>query len=582
MAPSAPASQDLPNCTPACAPQEGAPVDRRIRYRWSLMPLASFAWLVSLASFALVFASAQPAWAGANDAIARKLRDEAINQDYLATNFADADKKLAQAYQLCSQPDACTQETRARIMCDRGVVALALQKGDQARSYFILALQLSPTVTVDKDLSSPEAQKEFAAAKKLASAAPLPSGEVPVPGAGAAAEDEDNAGLIHTPPAQQAVETPVPIYVELMEGVNADKVLLRFKPAHSDQWKSATMLKVGNGFGVEIGCDDVGKDEGKVEYFIQALDTNGDLVGSSAKQAKPHVVPLVKKLQGRAPRYPDRPPPKRCSAGGAPAALAPISLSEGDCPPGIAGCKAEEKAQSCMINDDCLGGQTCVSGYCQMPEGEVAVKPNIISLSFEQDFLIIPGASHACNGGQHYSCFYKSNPNEYFSHSALPGAYDTVTAGMALATERIMAGYDRAFGSNVTLGGRFGVAVNEGPQRPGAMQSLPIHLEARVAYWSGRNVLAHKGFRFFVNAAGGLAEVDAVFPVDARDSSTANNTLVHLNAWTKTGQAFGAVGLGGMWAFGHNHGVTLEGRAMELFPTLGTSFGLQLGYLYGL
>jgi hypothetical protein len=342
------------------------------------------------------------------------------------------------------------------------------------------------------------------------------------------------------------------------------------------------MLKVGNGFGVEVSCDDVGKDEGKIEYFIQALDTNGDLVGSSAKQAKPHVVPLVKKLQGRAPRFPDRPPPKRCSAGGAAPVLAPITLSEGDCPPGIAGCKSEEKAQACMVNDDCLGGQSCISGYCATPEGDAKVKPNIFSLSVQQDFLIIPGASHACNGGQHYSCFYRSN-NQYFSDPAVPGAYDTVSAGMALATERIMAGYDRAFGSNMTLGARVGFAVNEGPQRPGATQSLPVHLEARAAYWAGRNALARKGFRFFLNAAAGIAEVDANFPVDARDATTGlGNPLVHLNAWTKTGQGFGALGLGGMWAFATNHGVTLEGKAMGLFPTAGAAFGLQLGYLYGL
>jgi hypothetical protein len=556
-------------------------VDRRTRFRRSL-----FAFV----SFALVFVFAQLAWAGANDAIARKLRDEAINQDYLATNFADADKKLAQAFELCRQPDACTQETRARILCDRGVVALALQKGDQARSFFILSLQLSPTVTIDKDLSSPEAQKEFAAAKKLAAAAPLATGETPTPMPGAVPEDEDNAGLTHTPPAQQAVQTPVPIYVELMEGVNADKVLLRFKPAGSDQWKSATMLKVGNGFGVEIGCEDVGTGEGKVEYFIQALDTNGDLVGSSGRQAKPHVVPLVKKIQGRAPRYPDRPPPKRCSTGGAPVAAAPLQLSETDCPPGIAGCKAQEKAQACMINDDCLGNQTCVSGYCQAPEGEEKVKPNIVSLSFQQDFLVLPGASHACNGGQHYECFYKSN-NKYFSDPAVPSSYDTVTGGTALATERIMAGYDRAFGSNWTVGGRLGFALNTGPTRPGAVASLPVHLEARGTYWNGKNALAHKGFRFFANVAAGFAEVDAVFPVDARDATTSGCNpnynlgacqLVHLNAWTKTGMGFGSLGIGGMWAFGSNHGVTLEGKVMELFPTAGTAFGLQLGYLYGL
>ena len=548
-------------------------MDRCTRTHWSL---------ISYVTFAFVLLFTQSAWAGANDAIARKLRDEAINQDYLATNFADADKKLVQAAELCGQADSCTQETRARILCDRGVVALAMQKQDQARALFIQAIQASPGVGIDKDLSSAEAQKEFAAAKKLAAAAPLASGSAPVTGAPAGGDDSDNAGLIHTPPQSQAVQTPVPIYVELMEGVSATKVLLRFKPAGSSQWKSATMLKVGNGFGVEVSCEDVGVDEGKIEYYVQALDTNGDLVGSSGRQAKPHVVPLVTKLQGRAPRYPNRPPPKRCSAGGEAAPLTPLKLSDSDCPPGIAGCKGVDKPMSCTTTDECSGSETCVSGTCQLPEAEQPIKANLLSLSFQQDFLLLPSAKNACNGGENYACWNRSN-SKYFSDPAIVGVDDSVNGGAALATSRLMAGYDRVIGGNLAVGGRLGVALNEGPARPKGAASLPVHLEARAAYWFGQRVFAKKGLRFFVNGALGAAEVDAVFAVQARDAAPSNyGQLNNLNAWTKTGMAFGAVGAGGMWAFGATHGVTLEAKVMELFPTAGTAFGVQLGYLYGL
>ena len=36
--------------------------------------------------------------------------------------------------------------------------------------------------------------------------------------------------MSHTPPAEQAVNTPVPIYIEVPEEVGATKVTLRYKP----------------------------------------------------------------------------------------------------------------------------------------------------------------------------------------------------------------------------------------------------------------------------------------------------------------------------------------------------------------
>lgn len=152
---------------------------------------------------AIVFLSSlatRSAFAANNDAQAAKLREAAIYQDYLATDFASAEKKLTQALALCDKPADCTAATRARLHCDLGVVNFASQKTDAAHAQFAAALKEDPNVTIDADLTTPELQKEFATVKG--------GGK---PAAGPAAAD---AG---TPPAaegengeEEETETPAP------------------------------------------------------------------------------------------------------------------------------------------------------------------------------------------------------------------------------------------------------------------------------------------------------------------------------------------------------------------------------------
>ena len=115
--------------------------------------------------FAIVTLTPRFATAGPNDGTALKLRDDAIFQDYLATNFADAQKKLAQALSLCVQANDCTSATRGRLHCDLAVIDFALQRPDDGRAEFAAAIREDPKVKVDHNLSTPELEQEFAAAK---------------------------------------------------------------------------------------------------------------------------------------------------------------------------------------------------------------------------------------------------------------------------------------------------------------------------------------------------------------------------------------------------------------------------------
>ncbi len=509
--------------------------------------------------------------AASGDAAAKKLRDQAIYTDYLATNFAGAEGKLMQAIASCGDGDACSAPLRARLQCDLASVLFGDGKVDEAKAHFVLAIKEDAGVTLEKDLSSPDLKHLFDSVKSggTASGGGAPAGAAPAPGGPTPAED-----LAHTPPVEQVFLTPIPIYVEIPEGVDAKRVIARYSAAGLLEWKTAVLHSVGRGWGGEIPCTDVGDSLGDLKYFVQATDANGDLVGWSGRLVKPHVVHIVDKLSGDAPHLPGQGAPVKCT-------------QKTDCPPGFPGCHNEGAKTACETDTECTSTQVCKEGYCEdngqpPPEEDQPYAKNWLSLGFQADMLMLPSAENACGGGTGYTCF--DSGGNYYSQIPLKNADDSINGGPALSTMRILVGYDRAVLPNITVGGRLGYAFNGGPQRPNASAFDPLHVEARGAYWFGHNPLARSGFRFFALLAGGIAEVDGSIPIDVYPSQSAYMAGKYQNyvAWKKTGTGFAAVGAGAMYALTPKSGILLEAKVMELFPTAAPAAGLQLAYAMGL
>jgi hypothetical protein len=501
-----------------------------------------------------------------NDADALKLREQAIYKDYLATNFTAAESKLAEALAQCKDSSDCAPTVIARIQCDLGAVLFSDQRIDEAQAHFTLALKQDPTVTIDDDLASPEMQRVFAAAKDAGQPAAVAHAESAPP------PSED---VVHTPPSAQAVLTPLPLYATVPDGVTAAKVIARYKAFGMEKWKTAVLRRSGQGWGGEIPCLDVGDSTGDLKYFIQATDENGDLVAASGRLVAPHIVHIVARLEGEPPHLPGAKAPVQCT-------------QKSDCPPGFPGCDDGSGKKVCSSDDECADGQSCREGVCEaVGEGSSdasarSIKRNWLSLGFEADILSLPSVADACAGGTGYTCF--DSHGSYYSALPLVGADDAVSGGPAIATIRVLVGYDRVFGERVMLGGRVGFAFNGGPQRPGGASFLPLHAEARGSLWFGHEPLSRSGFRFFALLAAGAAEVDAGVQVDVYASLQAYRMGQSQNytAWKKTGLGFAAEGFGAMYAFTPSTGVVLDVKALEMFPTTGLGGELELGYAIGL
>ena len=225
-----------------------------------------------------------------------------------------------------SRNERRSAQTIARLHRDLGVVLVAgMSRIEDGKKEFAEALKADPGIALEKDLVTPEVDQAFQAAQGGGAGGATPS-KPPKSGASAGGD------LVHTPPAEQAVLTPVPIYVELPDGVNAAKVIARYKAFGTPDWKTLELRKMGNGYGAEVPCQEVGSATGDLSYYVQVTDAAGDVVATSGSRNAPNKVAIKNELTGEAPHLPGKPPSAQCG-------------NKADCPPGFqAACPAKEEA----------------------------------------------------------------------------------------------------------------------------------------------------------------------------------------------------------------------------------------------
>jgi hypothetical protein len=136
-----------------------------VKIRKALAAVLSYGlWLTVAVTLSSLFVT-RPAFADAKtEATAKALQKKAMDEDYLATEFAKAAEKLEKAVAACGT-DKCSPAVRAQLHRDLGVVQIGGQiDKEKGIGNFVAAIKLDPATALDPDLRTKDLDAAFAEA----------------------------------------------------------------------------------------------------------------------------------------------------------------------------------------------------------------------------------------------------------------------------------------------------------------------------------------------------------------------------------------------------------------------------------
>ena len=652
---------------------------------------------------------AVPSLALAQEDDAQKLYDDAMDNDYLNTKFDDAAAKLNKAVKLCGKK--CGKSMRGKLH-----VALAVVYGAGKGDNKTAKAELDKAFAADKNAKpldlyfTDDLKKMYAEAKKNSQAGdddddsgkppkppppkhpkgddddddtgkPKPppkrpkgdddddTGKPKPPPKHPKGDDDDDGGeggsVDWKPPSEALVNTPLPIFIPVEEGLGAESAKLRYKPFGENKWLSVPMKKMAGGFGALVPCAQI-TTTGKLKLYIFLKDKAGDPVAQAGSSKAPLDVTIKNELEGDQPSFPGEKSPKKCSTV--------------ECPPDFPGCGDKPKGgergnkgwgASCDKTEECKEGFSCLNGSCEQGGGEEpptggggsgpgpkdagdhALKKNIISLGVEFDALFLASATDVCGSTtagpdnklgtdddvltapNNFFCY--TSDGEFLGKPVAKRFNEVQGGGVFPATVRLLLGYDRiiwkglvaglrvgyAFGGSPSVGNaqeRFDNCQNNTPKpprvhftddagehgicrEPAAKSFLPAHVEIRLAYMFLENNIKQSKFLprpYFFTGFGAVGQVNGGVKVGICDNMDAsgNNPVTaaqadprcgpagttparkredDVTAYQITGLNFVPVGIGAVFPFHPNVGISAELKAMFMLPTFGVVLAPTIG-----
>lgn len=573
--------------------------------------------IVSLLVATLVVAFAPSALADARAEAAAKAATKKAQTDYKAMNYGTAATRLQKALTTCGTK-RCSAATRASLLADLGVMQFKKGNKDDATKSWGDAAKAQPGIALNPAYASGDVQSAFDAATGAGGGGGGGGGAASGgggSGGGGGGGDQPSGDFAHTPPSEQVVDTPVPIYVE--GGADSVvRVVVKYKGAGQSSWKRIDLKKLDSGWGGLIPCADV--TQGTLRYYIQGLDDSKEPVANSGDSKHPYTVPIKASISGEAPHLPGKNAPDSCE-------------KSSDCPPDFPGCS--KSGESAGDNGDENG---------EGDEGDEAegggkkkggpFKRIWVGLGAEFEFYSLPSGSDLCyedpnsalpvNKNNMY-CTTQSGGDFPFRTSpaqnnslctaaqqaagVCPGdAAGNSNGGITPANLRIMASFDYAVTKNLLAGARLGVSLFVYPGQAASTDGRAfglerLYLEGRGTWVFGDNPLADSGIHPLAMLGIGAAEFDAhtssfvaVCPEAATNPpagqcsrpSAANYQAPvtgHVNVWQTNGPFFVTLGGGVRWNVADSIALTAALRVNGSFGVNGLvpTFGPEIGAAYG-
>ena len=524
---------------------------------------------------ALLFVSPRPAFAA--DKRVEAAAKEALRraeQEFSISDYEKAIGRLERALRACGA-NKCVPGTKAQLWRDLGTMQLRKGERDDAFTSLSNAVKLDPKLDLNPAYEADDTRALWEAAKELGSAegAPQPTGD-----------------FEHTPATEQAIRTPLPVYVEFAGATAPAQVVIKYKATASPAWKKLTLARKGKGWGGLIPCGDVKL--GVMRYYVQGFDPHGDPVLNSGDPKRPYSVPIRPTISGTPPSLPGAAPPSRCSEA---EALAPVA-GEPAVPASL-----QEDGGECSADAQCKS-EVCEAGKCAARAHKKAGGRQFarlwIGVSGSIDATTMPSANDVClrnaSGGPVNSAgYYCTDPNrglDYPSGPAQNAALSPGTAGHAnggiySGDIRVLVTVDYAATGNLLVGGRVGYVLGQytgnAAVNDGKAFGPSVHAEARATYIFGEDPLVRSGFAPFIFAAAGAAPFAASQTVMVTESGVAGQRPVL--AWVTGGPFFVAAGGGARYAFSARAAFLMGLKVSAaiggsgVFPTVAPELAFQIG-----
>jgi hypothetical protein len=230
----------------------------------ALMRLRKLPWLrryaaVVCGAVGLVIACGV-ASAAPKDGAADKAYKAALEEDYLDSKFDDAQKKLDKAIGDCGE-SGCSPKVKAKLLVGKGIVmGGGKHKLDEAKEAFTQALKLDSTATPDADYMTSDLKSAFEEAQKAAKKSGGSGGSGASGGSGGSVEPSGGP-LTHTPPEEQKINSPIPIYVTLDEDTakKVGSVTVTYVGVGGGEPKDMRLDKSGKSYRGTIPCSATAK-----------------------------------------------------------------------------------------------------------------------------------------------------------------------------------------------------------------------------------------------------------------------------------------------------------------------------------
>ncbi len=207
-----------------------------------------------------------------------------------------------------------------------------------------------------------------------------------------------------------------------------------------------------------------------------------------------------------------------------------------------------------------------------------------VSGALQLDMMLHKETKDACTSSGAYFCYDEDGERYGFRGEPELRADkgNKVDGGLAMATVRVLLGYDYHLLPSLTVGGRLGFAFRGGPVDDVADKEgfFPVHVELRAQRLFGGTAYRPKAFTPYVGLSTGIAQVDSAVAIDVYQVD--DPARYGLEGYRKAGKGF--VGLSGGTYFLVDSKIApfAELVFMQMLPVSAQVFALRVGAAYGL